>query len=81
VRNASTAIYFLLPAGTFSALHRVLGSDEVWHFYAGDALELHTLDTAGARSHSLIDEAMLSIALSTVRRESKSQIRATGGQP
>jgi uncharacterized protein len=49
-RNASTAIYFLLPAGTFSAFHRILGSDEVWHFYAGDALELYLLDTAAARS-------------------------------
>src|SRR5258708_28109400 len=49
-RNASTAIYFLLPAGTFSAFHRILGSDEVWHFYAGDPLELYVLDTAAARS-------------------------------
>lgn len=42
-RNASTAIYFLLPAGSFSAWHRVT-SDEVWHHYAGDPLELHQLD-------------------------------------
>ncbi len=34
-RNASTAIYFLLPAGSFSALHRVR-SDEVWHHYDAD---------------------------------------------
>lgn len=42
-RRASTAIYFLLRDDEFSALHRV-SSDEVWHHYAGDALELHTLD-------------------------------------
>ena len=42
-RTASTAIYFLLPSGTFSAWHRV-ASDEAWHFYDGDPLELHTLD-------------------------------------
>jgi predicted cupin superfamily sugar epimerase len=42
-RAASTAIYFLLPAGTFSAFHRVR-SDEAWHFYAGDPLELVTFD-------------------------------------
>mgnify|MGYP002381965885 FL=1 len=42
-RSASTAIYFLLPAGVFSALHRVR-SDEVWHHYDGDPLELHLLD-------------------------------------
>ena len=46
VRAASTAIYFLLKAGEFSALHRVR-SDEVWHHYAGDALELHGFDEAG----------------------------------
>lgn len=45
-RQASTAIYFLLPAGTFSALHRV-ASDEVWHHYGGDPLDLHELDDAG----------------------------------
>jgi len=42
-RAASTAIYFLLPAGTFSALHRVR-SDEVWHHYDGDPVALHLLD-------------------------------------
>ncbi len=46
-RSASTAIYFLLPAGTFSALHRVR-SDEVWHHYDGDPLLLHTIDEDGA---------------------------------
>jgi predicted cupin superfamily sugar epimerase len=44
-RSASTAIYFLLRAGDFSALH-VVASDEVWHHYAGDALELHCFDAA-----------------------------------
>jgi predicted cupin superfamily sugar epimerase len=42
-RAASTAIYFLLPAGSFSALHRV-ASDEVWHHYDGDPVELHVLE-------------------------------------
>ncbi len=45
-RAAHTAIYFLLPVGTFSALHRVR-SDEVWHHYDGDAVDLHTIDEAG----------------------------------
>lgn len=45
-RAASTAIYFLLPAGSFSALHRVR-SDEVWHHYDGDPVELYTTDDAG----------------------------------
>ena len=46
VRAASTAIYFLLPAGSFSALHRVR-SDEVWHHYDGDPVELYTLRDDG----------------------------------
>jgi predicted cupin superfamily sugar epimerase len=50
-RAASTAIYFLLPAGVFSALHRVR-SDEAWHHYDGDPLELHELDDAG--SHEVV---------------------------
>lgn len=41
-RAASTAIYFLLRAGDFSAFHRVR-SDEVWHLYMGGPLELHLL--------------------------------------
>jgi predicted cupin superfamily sugar epimerase len=42
-RAASTAIYFLLPAGSLSALHRVR-SDEVWHHYVGDPVDLHVID-------------------------------------
>jgi uncharacterized protein len=45
-RSASTAIYFLLQAGDFSAFHAVR-SDEVWHHYLGASLELHTIDAAG----------------------------------
>jgi predicted cupin superfamily sugar epimerase len=46
-RTALTTIYFLLVEGTFSAWHRV-ESDEVWHFYEGDALELLTRVTDDA---------------------------------
>jgi len=38
-RSFATAIYFLVPAGEFSALHRIR-SDEVWHFYYGMPLEI-----------------------------------------
>ncbi len=41
-RNASTAILYLLPAGAWSAWHRV-SSDEVWHHYEGAPLRLHRL--------------------------------------
>jgi predicted cupin superfamily sugar epimerase len=52
-RSASTAIYFLLAGGDFSALHVVL-SDEIWHHYLGDALELHCFDEAGAHRCALL---------------------------
>jgi predicted cupin superfamily sugar epimerase len=45
-RRASTLIYFLLAERDFSAFHRVLASDEVWHLYAGGPLEVHTIDPA-----------------------------------
>jgi predicted cupin superfamily sugar epimerase len=45
-RAASTAIYFLLPSGAFSAFHRV-ASDEGWHHYDGDPLDLHLIDERG----------------------------------
>ncbi len=41
-REFSTAIYFLLEKGNFSAFHKIK-SDECWHFYAGDALEIFLL--------------------------------------
>lgn len=42
-RSFSTGIYFLLEAGQFSAFHRIK-SDEMWHFYAGDALDIFVLN-------------------------------------
>lgn len=52
-RAAHTAIYFLLPCGAFSAFHRVT-SDEVWHHYDGDPLELHTIDGRGTHVVTLL---------------------------
>lgn len=38
-RNVSTSIYYLLTPETFSVIHRVR-SDEMFHFYAGDTVEM-----------------------------------------
>jgi predicted cupin superfamily sugar epimerase len=38
-RRTGTAIYYLLEPETFSEMH-MLKSDEVFHFYAGDAVEM-----------------------------------------
>ncbi|MEO6357165.1 MAG: cupin domain-containing protein [Ferruginibacter sp.] len=45
-RAFSTAIYFLLEQGNFSAFHRIK-SDECWHFYAGDPLLVYILQPGG----------------------------------
>ncbi len=39
IRPAGTAIYYLLEPGTFSEMH-VLESDELFHFYLGDPVEM-----------------------------------------
>ncbi len=46
-RFFSSAIYYLLEKGSVSAMHRLL-SDEVYHFYIGDPVQLLTLGPAGA---------------------------------
>lgn len=46
-RNISTAIYFLLTQGNFSAFHRIQ-SDECWHFYTGDPLLVHVIHPNGS---------------------------------
>lgn len=45
-RPVSTAIYFLLEQGNFSAFHRIK-SDECWHFYLGDPLEVFIILPTG----------------------------------
>jgi uncharacterized protein len=39
IRPAGTAVYYLLEPGTFSEMH-VLNSDEMFHFYLGDPVEM-----------------------------------------
>jgi len=45
-RNISTGIYFLLEQGNFSAFHQIC-SDEMWHFYAGHALQVLEITPTG----------------------------------
>jgi hypothetical protein len=46
LRPQGTAIYYLLEAGTFSEMH-VLDSDEIFHFYLGDPVEMLQLHPDG----------------------------------
>jgi predicted cupin superfamily sugar epimerase len=50
-RARSTAIYYLLRAGEISRWHRI-DAVEVWHWYAGDPLELKLSD--GSRQRSVL---------------------------
>lgn len=57
VRSASTAIYYLLCDGAHSAWHRIM-SDEVWHFYAGEPLDVYVLEKDGALSRLRLGNAL-----------------------
>jgi predicted cupin superfamily sugar epimerase len=46
-RAFGTAIYYLLTPGSFSSIHR-LASDEVFHFYLGDPVEMVLLFPDGS---------------------------------
>jgi predicted cupin superfamily sugar epimerase len=46
-RTAATAIYYLVTPESFSALHRLTG-DEIYHFYAGDPIDLALLHPDGS---------------------------------
>lgn len=54
-RNFSTCIYFLLPSGAVSRMHRV-ASDEIWHFYLGGALELVQLSPEGVLDRVILGQ-------------------------
>ncbi len=46
-RSVSTAIYYLLVPGTCSSMHRIK-SDELFHFYLGDPVEMLLLHPDGS---------------------------------
>lgn len=59
-KPCSTAIYYLLTAEppTFSALHR-LPTDEVYHFYLGDPLEMTLLYPDGSHRVVMLGQDLL----------------------
>ncbi len=52
-RRTGTAIYYLLEPDTFSEMH-LLQSDEIFHFYAGDAVEMLQLFADGTSMRLVI---------------------------
>ena len=58
-RSFSTAIFFLVPRGSVSRLHRI-NSAEVWHFYLGEPLTVYELDGAtGAETRTTLGADVL----------------------
>lgn len=52
-RSFATSIYFLIEKGNFSALHKIK-SDETWHFYEGDPLEVIEINSEGELKTTLV---------------------------
>jgi predicted cupin superfamily sugar epimerase len=77
--SASTAIFYLLERGEFSAWHRV-EHDELWHWYEGAPIELHLIDDAGYRVVALgpVDHAG-ALPCHVVPRRTWQAARAQGG--
>lgn len=69
-RSLATAIYYLLVDGNPSRMHRVT-SDEVWHFYLGDPLEMLQLRADGTSQIVRIGTA--------IERGDRPQVLVPGG--
>lgn len=54
-RGSGSAIYYLVTSGAlgFSAFH-ILTTDEIYHFYAGDPVELHLLHPDGRHEQRIL---------------------------
>lgn len=46
-RRLATAIYYMVVPSSFSALHLLQKSDEIFHFYGGDPVEMIQIDPHG----------------------------------
>ena len=55
----SSAIYYLMRPGDFSALHR-LSSTELWHHYAGAPVEMLLLEPGGEVSRPILGDDLAS---------------------
>lgn len=53
--QASSAIYFLLQPGDFSAMHR-LDITELWHHYAGAAVDMLLLEPDGGSEQPVLGD-------------------------
>ncbi len=56
-RHFCTAIYFLITADSFSALHRIK-SDETWHFYDGNPFEVIEINNQGILTSTVLGRGL-----------------------
>lgn len=56
-RSAGTSIYFLLSEEDYSAWHK-LKADEIWHFYKGTSLTIHSIDSKGNLKSSKLGDPL-----------------------
>jgi len=61
-RSICTSILFLLSGDDFSTFHRIR-QEEIWHFYAGSALQLHLFE------HGLSPYRCLSLGKNLAKKE------------
>jgi len=57
-RACSTGILFLLQQGEISAFHKIK-SDEMWHFYLGEPLEVIEIDLTGRLIRTILGSDIL----------------------
>lgn len=46
-QNISSAIFYLITPDNFSSIHKLVNSDEIFHFYCGDPVEMLMLNENG----------------------------------
>lgn len=56
-KSHSTCIYYLITPEEFSGLHAVKSS-EIFHFYAGDPVEMVQIDTKGKLSKHILSSSL-----------------------
>ncbi|MBI4242506.1 MAG: cupin domain-containing protein [Planctomycetes bacterium] len=64
-KQFSSAIYYMVTPDEFSSFHR-LKSDEIFHFYAGDLIEMVQIDQNGNLTRILFGSNVLSGAIPQV---------------
>lgn len=65
-RNFSTLIYYLVTREEFSGLHRVKASDEIFHFYLGDPVEMVQITEDGDLNTVIMGQNIPEQSLQTV---------------